>query len=746
MLFSPRSSYYPKVRKFKKWKRRKQTINFRVYPLTNTSIHSSKVFNQSTLIHRLSNQRFTNNLGVTNWVQLRQTNFTSNIKTRLIRKSLLKAFPLISTTPLSSDKGYSFDSMTVRDRAAQKRPRYGQKRLSHRRSPRKRFFNKYKALRLKKHIHYRVPVLHDNTPSKSFATWIRHETLKSYSIVRDNSVFSLEDKNSPWYLQNLSTNPYLNRSFIYTQLAKVLMLWLLRDSEQVTGVVHLTNRSYMNDRILSLNQFFNFNRLTMLKVSKNDLVASKIVDSKAQPFSRLFYRCIISTRTKSLKYVPAPARRLTQQKSWNSTLLLSYRYIPFLSVQSAFRSLRGRGTLGTHQLNRRRSTRPAVSLTSGVAPLFVFPATRVNRCFKPYIGLAAGIRLMSNDNMIENCVDNHMLRMSYDRFQSSVRGLAYSLKLNMVAWDHSEFIRYLKPCGISRKQSLNVAKNSLLPQSRQLFISKSSLVFSSERLNKELYKNPILFKYLLWNQDNLHARMDAVITKPFLRPFIDNIHRFNFSSRISLYEQSNLWSSTQLNYVVKRKLVKRLHTTKFVPNVTMWYYETLVKFIEHHTSKRVYLKFNPFIENAIPFVDLARCSLWEPRVQGFQKILGHRIFVFESLRILTLALRFRDPAFLSHWMKTMLYRMSFWKYRLLFRYVKFTMRYLFFPYFADLGFKGLKFVLRGKISVAGNARTRTLVYAIGETSHAKVNNRVLSEFTTINSFTGVMGFLVSFYF
>ena len=60
--------------------------------------------------------------------------------------------------------------MTVRDRAAQKRPRYGQKRLSHRRSPRKRFFNKYKALRLKKHIHYRVPVLHDNNPSKSFAT------------------------------------------------------------------------------------------------------------------------------------------------------------------------------------------------------------------------------------------------------------------------------------------------------------------------------------------------------------------------------------------------------------------------------------------------------------------------------------------------------------------------------------------------------------------------------------------------
>ena len=550
----------------------------------------------------------------------------------------------------------------------------------------------------------------------------------------------------PWYLQNLTTNPYLNKPLVYTQLSCILMLWLLREADQVAGIVHLTNRTYLNDRILSVKQFFNYHRLSMVDVIETRDDSNNLMDSTVKLYSTLYYRCIISTRMRSLKYTSITSSRAIQQKLWNSTLLLSYRYVPFLAIQAAFRHLRGRGTLGTHQLNRRRSTRPAVSLTSGVAPIFVFPATHVNRYYKPYTGLAAGIRLMSNDNMIENCVDNHMLRMSYERFRSSVSGLVQSLKLNMVAWDHSEFIRYLKPWGTRRQPALTLSAKVLLPQSRQTFISKASLIFGSERLSKALYQNPILFKYVLWNQDNLHARMDSILTKPFFRPFINDIHRFNFSSRISLYEQSNLWSSTQLNYVIKRKLVKRLHTTKFVPNVTMWYYETLVKFIEHYTARRVYLKFNPFIENAIPFVDLARCSLWEPRVQGFQKILGHRIFVFESLRILTLALRFRDPAFLSHWMKTMLYRMSFWKYRLLFRYVKFTMRYLFFPYFSDLGFKGLKFVLRGKISVAGNARTRTLVYAIGETSHAKVNNRVLSEFTTINSFTGVMGFLVSFYF
>jgi hypothetical protein len=54
----------------------------------------------------------------------------------------------------------------------------------------------------------------------------------------------------------------------------------------------------------------------------------------------------------------------------------------------------------------------------------------------------------------------------------------------------------------------------------------------------------------------------------------------------------------------------------------------------------------------------------------------------------------------------------------------------------------LKLKLKGKISVAGNARTRTLVYKIGETGYSKLNNRVLSDFSLINTFTGVLGFKI----
>jgi ribosomal protein S3 len=74
------------------------------------------------------------------------------------------------------------------------------------------------------------------------------------------------------------------------------------------------------------------------------------------------------------------------------------------------------------------------------------------------------------------------------------------------------------------------------------------------------------------------------------------------------------------------------------------------------------------------------------------------------------------------------------------------LRNLFWAFFPDLGFKGIRLSLRGKISVAGNARSRALLYSIGHTSHSTLSNRVVSDFSTIESFTGVMGFRVSFYF
>lgn len=219
-----------------------------------------------------------------------------------------------------------------------------------------------------------------------------------------------------------------------------------------------------------------------------------------------------------------------------------------------------------------------------------------------------------------------------------------------------------------------------------------------------------------------------------------------FSSRANLFNLSNLSPRSVFKSFIFKKLLKLFKYYKFSTNIVMWYHTFLIRFVEFCTGRKAYLRFNPFLENSLTFLDLARCALWKNRLVAFQRILGPRIFINESLHIILMALKYKDPTFLSNWIRGMLKRMSFWKYRLLFRYLKYVLKFLFAPYFKELGFKGLKFRLKGKISVAGNARTRTLLYQLGETSYSKFSNKVVTDFSTLGTFTGVLGFRIWFFF
>jgi ribosomal protein S3 len=70
----------------------------------------------------------------------------------------------------------------------------------------------------------------------------------------------------------------------------------------------------------------------------------------------------------------------------------------------------------------------------------------------------------------------------------------------------------------------------------------------------------------------------------------------------------------------------------------------------------------------------------------------------------------------------------------------------FYKVFASLKIKGLKVRLKGKISSAGNSRKKSIIYRIGETSHSKINLRILNEIDTVVTFTGVMGLNVSIFY
>lgn len=276
-------------------------------------------------------------------------------------------------------------------------------------------------------------------------------------------------------------------------------------------------------------------------------------------------------------------------------------------------------------------------------------------------------------------------------------------------------------------------------------IDIENLFFNTFFLNTSI-NNSLIFKYILYRRFMQNTSSTYDLSLHSIKPILQTFETFYFSKRSDLIKNSNLLPLPSFNFHIQRRMVRLFTFRKFSTSTSIWYFNMLVRFIEFCTGRKVYIKLNPFIEKSLLLTDQIQCKLWETRVAGFQRILGPRLFLKESLRIMMIALKYKDPTFLINWIKAMLYRISFWKYRSLFRYIKFVLRNLFEPNFTNLGLRGFKVKLKGKISVAGNARTRTLLFRVGQTSHSKFNNKLAHSFTLINSFTGVMGFNLWIFF
>lgn len=264
-----------------------------------------------------------------------------------------------------------------------------------------------------------------------------------------------------------------------------------------------------------------------------------------------------------------------------------------------------------------------------------------------------------------------------------------------------------------------------------------------------VWSSPILVKYIFLRQifpssEGTH-RLCPMISATTQR-LQNQLSSFYFGLQSNQLRKLNVWCAQSSNLTLRKRLLRMSSKNFFSPDVTMWYYRSLVRFIENCTGRRVALHFGPFVDGVLTFEDYAYLSMWSARVVGFQKILGHRIFVQEALMLIAVSIRLKDPTFLANWIRGMLKRLSFWKYRLIFRYIKYVIRHLFKSNFSHFQFRGFKLRLKGKISVAGNARTRTLWLKVGNTSHSKMDNRVAYDLSYVGTFTGALGFKLWFFY
>lgn len=282
--------------------------------------------------------------------------------------------------------------------------------------------------------------------------------------------------------------------------------------------------------------------------------------------------------------------------------------------------------------------------------------------------------------------------------------------------------------------NFKVIKEAKLP-SIKVFKTDSSRLLNLYQYVLFTY-NPFLLNYIFIKSDFIRA---SQLNR--LNILVKNLSNtsFNLSNN---KEHSNLTPHTTFNKVFFKKNRIYKNSSKLLPNITPWYYHSLVRTIENFTGSKVFIQIYPFLNNHVSASWKARYSTWLDRFRFYERMLGHKFFLEEALHIMHLSFFFKDSKLLSTWLKIMILRISFWRTKSIFRFLKYVMSSHFIYLFKDLKIKGLKLKLKGKVSVAGNSRKRTVLYKIGQTSNSELQLRVSLTKTTINTFTGVMGFWV----
>lgn len=314
--------------------------------------------------------------------------------------------------------------------------------------------------------------------------------------------------------------------------------------------------------------------------------------------------------------------------------------------------------------------------------------------------------------------------------------------------------RFKKKVSVFDSKKIYIASNKIAHRQiyKPLFLLNKNhtwmnafLFFSNSSFFKliQLFSNILYIKYLhflLTNYFKSNQKFDYLITKTLAEST-----NFYFYETISC-EKTNLISNKVFEHAIEIVFLRILTRVKYQTTTTPWDVTNLHRFISFCTGKKSLIKINGFIKNSLSIEEQTFCLKWSSKITKFRKKLGNFLFLNESLQLIYLSFKLKDPYLLSNWMTKIFQKISFWKSRLFLSYMKYVIRNFFYTKFSALKMHGVKFQLSGKISVAGNARTRTIRYKAGYTSQSKFDFRVLTVLNLIPSFTGVQGFKVWFYF
>lgn len=200
----------------------------------------------------------------------------------------------------------------------------------------------------------------------------------------------------------------------------------------------------------------------------------------------------------------------------------------------------------------------------------------------------------------------------------------------------------------------------------------------------------------------------------------------------------------QLIYIETLKVVQKLSKSNNLfygfwkyGHASLWEIE---RFCSALFNSKIWINFAPYADNLFSIVDWSWIYFFAARFQKFEYLLGKRMGNLQLAKAFYFGIGLKDLKPLIRIFRFSLNRINFWKHRLIIHLIKYVFLLLTATFTTRLSFVGLKFRLKGKISVGGNSRKRTHAFQSGKVSFATKKHRVLSASSTLSTFTGVLSF------
>lgn len=164
-----------------------------------------------------------------------------------------------------------------------------------------------------------------------------------------------------------------------------------------------------------------------------------------------------------------------------------------------------------------------------------------------------------------------------------------------------------------------------------------------------------------------------------------------------------------------------------------------LRYVEFLTNMRSYMYINfdfySFL-NSLELIQLSNSYLKLVRTSAqFSTIF----FLAEFLDLFYMFFKVKDSTLLVDYIQRIVDSLSIWDHKKFFIFIFNVFREHFYPIFKYLNVVGLKITIRGKVSVTGNSRKRSLKLLLGETSINPRYNAVNYTNKILNTNTGVLG-------